>query len=236
MEDKFRKWFISNKIFDKNMKLSLDRDHYLSFDEIVNILNELSKEIKKINNIEIDFINNSDYAKAKLIMDLLTNNKKIYKRNKYDLYLEVMNYYLKYILTTYVKKNDINRYIKNYKASDIDISNISMSSNMIYEELAKWPNMYVLVDEKNQYVTTSIKKDNYQMICIPLYSSKDLIDDKSHKIKKVKLNLFLEKLDNDTDNHAVGVVINPSYNWVTNVFIDLEEAFWYYFPDISNYF
>ena len=230
--DKFEKWFISNKIFDENMKLSLDKNHYLSFDEIINILVELNEEI----GMNIDIINNRDYSKAKLVMDLLVINKKKFKKSKYELYLEVMNYYLKYILTTYVKKNDINRCIKNYKAADIDISNISMISKMIYEELSKWPYMYVLVDDNKEYVTTNIKKDNYQMKCIPIYSSKELIDNNNYKIKKVKLNLFLKKLDNDKDNHAVSVVINPSYNWVTNVFIDLDEAFWYYYADMSNYF
>lgn len=236
MIKKFENWFISNKLFDKNKRLSLDKKHYLSFNEIVKVLEEIESKINMINNIDINLINNIDYSKAKLISNLLKANRKQFKKNEYSLYSEIMNYYLKYILTTYVKKNDLNRIIKNYKAADVDISNISLLSNMIYEELAKWPYMYALVDENNEYVTTNIKKDNYQMKCIPIYSSKELITENQYRIKKVKLNLFLEKLDKEIDNHAVGVVINPSYNWFINVFIDFNESFWYYYPDISVYF
>ena len=237
--NKFEKWLLSNKICDKDRYLWLDKDNKISIDDMINLLDKLSILLNEKELINFNILDNNNYKDIKRVIDLFIDNKKIINSKKdYDLYLELLNYYLKYIYTTYEKKYDIEEYIKSFN-NNIDISNINMFSKFIFEELCKWPYMYVILENK-KYITKSVKKDNYSMLCIPIYSNKIIIPDEykndKYNIKRIKINLLLNKLDNDENNHAVYVVLNPKYDGKDKVFIDLEESFWYYFADLSNYF
>ena len=228
----FYKWLVSNKVCDKNKYIVLDEDNKIYIDDFIKLYDEISNMLG-INIMDID-----NYKASKDAMDLLCKNENNLDSKIYNLYLEMMNYFLKFEFTTYEKKYDINENIINYKYNNDDISNIYMFSELIYRELCKWPYMYSIVDNKNKYINVIINNGEYNMTCIPLYSNKDLIDNKllkdDNKIKKVKLNLFLEKFDKDKNNHAVSVVLNPNFE-NDKVFINKEDAFWYYFPDLSNY-
>lgn len=240
MKDKFKKWFINNKICNEELKVEFYKYNYLSLDDIINNINDLSNKLNKLNLIKINILDNKDYKVAKNIINILCNNKKLFNKKKYDLYLELLNYYLKFILTTYVKKKDLENIINNYNTIKYDISNISLFTNQIYEELSKWPYVYTIIDENNNYISVNVKKDNYSILCIPIYSNKMLIKSElikeNYKIKKVKLNLLIQNVDNDENSHAVAIAINPKFDNKDKVFIDIDESFWYYFADLSNYF
>ena len=229
-EESFFKWLKRNKELNKDNELVLSKDKSLCFKEIIDLLNELSSILN------IDIINNTNYEEAKKYMDLLCDNKKTFNHKKYDLYLEIMNYYLKYILTTYEKKYDIESTINNYNSS-FDISDISHYSKVIFEELSKWPYMYIILKD-NKIVTRVIKTTTHNVLSIPMYSNKDVISNEylnnEYKIKKVRFNLFIKELDNE-GTEATSIVLNPKFDNHDKVFIEIEDSFWYYFGDLSNY-
>jgi hypothetical protein len=108
---------------------------------------------------------------------------------------------------------------------------------MIVKELCKWPYVYTVFDNNKKYVTT-IVNNGYNKLCIPIYTSETYIDSKylnnNYKIRKVKLNKFLKKIDEDKDKHAVAVVLDPT-NQNDKVLLSTKELYWYYLPDVSFY-
>ncbi len=229
----FGKWLVKNKLCDKDKCLLLGKDTKLSIDEVIELLNELSKILNEKNIFE-----SKSYKEIKRVMDVLCDNKKLFKNKQYDLYLELLNYYLKYMLTTYEKKHDIEDYVNSYNIS-MDITDISMYSNSIYEELSKWPNVYVIY-KNNTVFTKPIRYNNHNILCIPMYSNKEVIPSEflndGYVIKKVKFNLFVKKIDEDDNNHAVVIAVNPKFDNNDKVFLEIDNLFWYYFGDLSNYF
>ena len=121
MKEKFKKWFIKNKICNKDLKVEFYKENYLSIDEIFSLLNELSNKLNELNLININILENKDYKLAKKVIDILCDNKKLFNKKKYDLYLELLNYYLKFILTTYVKKHDLESIINSYNSYIIKV-------------------------------------------------------------------------------------------------------------------
>ena len=89
-------------------------------------------------------------------------------------------------------------------------------------------------------VTRSIAKDNYSLLCIPMFSNKKIIPNEylgeEFRIKRVKLNIFISKLEKDKNNHASAIALNPKFDGKDKVFIEIEDSFWYYYADMSNYF
>ena len=238
--EQFEKWLFNNKVCDKEGYLWFDKDTKMHINEIIKQLDELSKILNNKQLIRVNILDSKNYKDIKSVMDIFCDNKDSFKnQSQYDLYLELLNYYLKYMLTTYEKKYDIDKYIEYYNSENIDISNISMYSTMIYKELCKWPNMYIILKGKNT-VTRSIAKDNYSLLCIPMFSNKKIIPNEylgeEFRIKRVKLNIFISKLEKDKNNHATAIALNPKFEGKDKVFIEIEDSFWYYYADMSNYF
>ena len=73
-----------------------------------------------------------------------------------------------------------------------------------------------------------------------MYPNKEVIPSELLKddyvIKKVKFNLFVKKIDEDDNNHAVVIAVNPKFDNNDKVFLEIDNLFWYYFGDLSNYF
>lgn len=241
IEKNFLNWLKKNEVLDEEGKISLDKTNSISFQNIAELLNNLSELLRKNNLIEIDIMHNNNYKEAKKAMDALCENMNTLIDNKsFDIYLEVMNYYLKFLYTTYEKKYDIEVEIENFNKMNVDISNIYLYSSAIYQELSKWPEMYILLDKNGKFATKAINKNNCEMLCIPMFTNKDVIPaqliNSKYIVKKIKFNLFLKGLDQDKNNKATAIVLNPKFEGNDNVFIQLTELFWYYFADMSNYF
>ena len=221
--NKLKKWLLENELCDKDGYIWLDNENKVSFEDFI-------KGLKDISNIlNVNILDNKDYNEAKNIMNAFYDNKKLFK--EYDLYLEFLNYYLKYILTTYTEKKDIGGYIYSYNNS-IDISDINIFSDTIFNELCKWPYMYI-VKKDDKIVTRLINNDNHDMYCIPMYSNKDVINDEylsdEYTIEKVKFNLFVKNIEYDEDNNATVIALNPKFDNHDKVFIELgEDSYWYY--------
>lgn len=240
VKEKFIKWLISNKVCDKDNKITIDDDTKISIDNGIKLLEQLSN--KMINRINKGIFDINNYKEAKLFVDLYyyENKKYVNGRKSQCIYSELLNLFLKFEYTTYEKKNNnLNNIIYSFNHEDIDISRIYLYSDLIYSELCKWPYVYTIVDKNNNYVNITIKK-NYNILCIPMYTDRKYIDSKylsnDYKIKKEKFNLFLKKIDDKLDKiYPASIVIDPNYE-NDKVFIDVEELFWYYYPDTSNYF
>ena len=50
------------------------------------------------------------------------------------------------------------------------------------------------------------------------------------------INIFISKLEKDKNNHATAIALNPKFDGKDKVFIEIEDSFWYYYADMSNYF
>ena len=230
-KDKFTKWLIKNEVCQKDKRIILDKNNVISIDKCFDLLDKLSIKIDK------DILSIKKYKEAKLVYDLFLINKYTNNKKEYDLYQELLSIYLKFIYTTFEKKYSISNYISSFNCNYKDIYNINIFSELIIKELCKWPYVYTVSDSNNNYVSTVIKND-YNMLCIPIYTNEYYIDSKyldgNYKIKREKLNLFLKKIDCDKDKHAVAIVINPEYK-NDRVILEMEELFWYYYPDLSFY-
>lgn len=240
IKSKFEKWLINNEVCDSNKNIILDKDNTISINKSIKLIDQLSNKMICLNEINKNIFEIKDYKEAKRVFRLFcesNKNKYVKSKKQYNLYVELLSLFLKFVFTTFEKKYDIHNYILSFNCNNIDLSNIHMFSEIIYKELCKWPYVYTILDKSNNYTTTIITND-YKMLCIPVYTNKELIDSKylnsNYKIKKEKINIFLKKIDEDKEKHSVAVVIDPNYK-NDKVFLENEELFWYYYPDMSNY-
>lgn len=229
IKNKFTKWLIENKVYTKEDNIDND----------LKLLEELSCMMIENNEIEKEIFEIKKYDDAKKLANLYFNSKKgKYFRNsfKYGQCLELINLYLKFQYTIFEKKYSIDDEISYFNNCCKDISDIFEVSQIIFNELLKWPYVYTILDSNNKYATIMLGSE-YKIVCIPIYTNKKFIDstylNDSYMIKKERLNHFLRKIDNDTVSHGAMIVLNPE-NSFNNVLIDREQLFWYYYPQIGN--
>lgn len=204
-KDEFVKWLNNNISI-----VSVTVDNY-SQNKILSNVDKLSTYFKK------DIFSINDVSEIEYMDTYLFNND-----NKTSSEIGIsLPLYKQFLISTYKE--------------DIDIGNTN-DTKAIHKYLCTWPTVYIIVDKDDKYVTQIVKNNDHNELCYLLYTHRSKIKPellKENKVLEIKSNLFFFEIDNDDDNHASAIVVNPNFS-NDEAFISIDELLFYYVPVLCS--